>query len=75
MTYKQEEIDMVADDMKVILSKFEMTLLKAMDDISAARRDLITPEAFATLVRVDADIKSVKIQPILDTLEGIIENQ
>jgi hypothetical protein len=73
--YLEEEVNAVFDDIKDILGRFEMTLLKAMDNITEARRDLDGPSGLASLITADMLVKDIDLIPMIDTLDGILDNQ
>ena len=72
--YKTEEVNYVLNDVKNILDKFEVALDQATVNIHVASKNLNSRSALASLVTADAQLKSIDLIPVIDTIHGIIEN-
>jgi hypothetical protein len=70
--YNQKEIDLVVEDVKVVLTRFEESITETMNEITMAKAQPLTPESFASLNRAQDRLKKINLEPVIDTLEGII---
>ena len=74
MVYHKNEVDMVVEDIRVILTRFENILTEAVNEIKMAKEQPLMPESFASLNRTDHKIKGINLIPVIDTLEGILQD-
>jgi len=72
--YKKEEVKIVIDEMKQVLEKNESKLLTILDQVTAARMELNTTEAYSTLIAAQNDLSQINLIGVIDTLEGILQD-
>jgi len=72
--YEKEEVKIVIDEMKQVLEKNESKLLTILDQVTAARMELNTTEAYSTLIAAQNDLSQINLIGVIDTLEGILQD-
>ena len=74
--YKKSEVGQVYDDVEIILDRFIERLDTASSSIKYAKGNLQGGvEAIANLAVADDNIKKVNLTPVIDTIQGIVENE
>jgi hypothetical protein len=74
MSYERSEINEVVSDIEQVLEKIDYRITTVEDNIRLAKAHLIQSEALTFLNNAQNEIDKISFVPIIDTLEGIIEN-
>ena len=74
MSYERNEINEVVSDIEQVLEKIDYRITTVEDNIRLAKAHLIQSEALTFLTNAQNEIDKISFVPIIDTLEGIIEN-
>ena len=74
MKYERSEINEVVSDIEEVLERIDYRLTTIEDNIKLAKAHLTQSEALTFLTNAQNEIDKISFVPIIDTLEGIIEN-
>jgi len=74
MSYERSEINEVVSDIEQVLEKIDYRITTVKDNIRLAKAHMIQSEALTFLTNAQNEIDKISFVPIIDTLEGIIEN-
>ena len=74
MSYERNEINEVVSDIEQVLEKIDYRITTVENNMKLAKAHLIQSEALTFLTNAQNEIDKISFVPIIDTLEGIIEN-